>query len=571
MSPPTPDSATDRDVTVTPQNGYLGVEKTAQDVSEQTSISGTIDVEEKASEVVVSEVSPRDVHGVRWAIVVVAILSSVFLFALDNTIVAVVQPAIVAEFSEIQKLPWLAAAFTLSAAAMNLIFGKIYGQFNAKWTYLISTFLFELGSAICGAAPSMNALIIGRAVCGVGGMGMYIGVMTLLSVTTTITERPMYIGSTGLMWGIGTVLGPIVGGAFVESSAGWRWAFYINLCIGGLFAPVYLFMLPTYDPRPQVSFVKRAKEMDFVGTIIIIGAMVSGVMAISFGGVLYAWNSGQIIACFVLSAVLFGVFAVQQEKAIFTTVAHRIFPVQFLRSRTMLILFAQTSAAASGIVIPLYMMPLYFQFTRGDSALEAGVRLLPYVALMVFACIVNGAVLSMYGLYMPWYVVGGVLFTIGSALMYTVGVSTSVSAVYGYSVLLGVGVGIFVQASFAVAQGIVKEDEIPSAVGFITCGQITGITISISVANSIFLNKAETGISELLPQVPITDIQAAIAGVGSKFVQSLPEDVKEAVLEVIVTSLSKTYIMNIVAGALSVILAVFMKRERLFLAVAGAA
>jgi len=205
------------------------------------------------------------------------------------------------------------------------------------------------------------------------------------------------------------------------------------------------------------------------------------------------------------------------------------------------------------------------------SALEAGVRLLPYVALMVFACIVNGAVLSMYGLYMPWYVVGGVLFTIGSALMYTVGVSTSVSAVYGYSVLLGVGVGIFVQASFAVAQGIVKEDEIPSAVGFITCGQITGITISISVANSIFLNKAETGISELLPQVPITDIQAAIAGVGSKFVQSLPEDVKEAVLEVIVTSLSKTYIMNIVAGALSVILAVFMKRERLFLAVAGAA
>ena len=101
----------------------------------------------------------------------------------------------------------------------------MYGQFDAKTMYLLTVFLFEAGSAICGAANTMDLLIFGRALCGLGGVGLYAGVMTLLSVTTTEHERPMYIGLTGLTWGLGTVLGPIIGGAFTNSSAGWRWGF----------------------------------------------------------------------------------------------------------------------------------------------------------------------------------------------------------------------------------------------------------------------------------------------------------------------------------------------------------
>jgi predicted MFS family arabinose efflux permease len=194
-----------------------------QDVSGNTSITGT-DVDAEKQEVApVDEVPPRDIAGVKWGIVVAAILSSTFLFALDNTIVADIQPVIVTHFDSVGKLTWLSVAFLIGAAATNLIWGKIFGQFNAKWTYIFCVFLFELGSAVCGAAPNMDALIVGRAICGVGGAGMYVGVMTLLSVTTTLHERPMYIGGTGLTWGLGTVLGPIIGGAFVESSAGWRW------------------------------------------------------------------------------------------------------------------------------------------------------------------------------------------------------------------------------------------------------------------------------------------------------------------------------------------------------------
>ncbi|KFY41236.1 hypothetical protein V494_03125 [Pseudogymnoascus sp. VKM F-4513 (FW-928)] len=512
------------------------------------------------------ETPPREVTGWKWGLVVVAILSSIFLFALDNTVVADIQPAIIANFRDIQKLPWLTGAFLIGSASTNLVWGKIYGQMEAKITYLISLVIFEVGSALCGAAPTMNALIIGRVIAGVGGSGMYVGVMTLLSVTTSIQERPMYVGLTGLMWGIGTVLGPIIGGAFTDSSAGWRWAFYINLVIGALFAPVYLFMLPKSDPRKGVPVLRRFKELDWVGTILLIGAFISFIMAVSFGGILYAWNSGQIIACFVVTFSLFGIFAVQQELAIFTTIEQRIFPVQFLRSRTMLLLFAETSSGATGIVVPLYMIPLFFQFTQGDSALQAGVRILPYIFLMVFACIINGAVLSKYGYYMPWYLAGGILYVIGSALMYTIDSSSSAAQVYGYSVVLGVGVGAFCQASFSVAQGTVKPVEIPSAVGFISSAQITGITIAIAIANSVFLNGAENGIAALLPDVPREQIQSSIAGVGSKFVQSLPAAMRQQVLDAIIEAMSKAYIICITAGALAVVLSLFLKRERLFMA-----
>jgi len=366
-------------------------------------------------------------------------------------------------------------------------------------------------------------------------------------------------------------LGPIIGGAFTVSSAGWRWAFYINLCIGAVCAPVYIFMLPNKDPRPGVSLKDRAREMDYVGGVLTIGAFVSGVMAMSFGGVTYPWNSGKIIGMFICSGLLFIILGIQQVFTIFTTTSRRIFPVEFFSSRTILILFAMTSAGGTAVFIPIYMVPIFFQFTRNDSALEAGVRLLPFIFLMIFAVISNGAILSAYGYYMPWYTLGGLLVVTGGALMYTVDPTTSVSRVYGYSVILGFGNGLFAQASFSVAQAVVEPHLVASAVGFITCAQVSGVTIALAIANSVFLNKSQTAIQAILPNVPESEIQSAIAGAGSKFVASLSDTLKLEVLDAIVSAMSKTYILVITAGALATVLSLAMKRERLFIAAGGAA
>ncbi|KAM0313821.1 hypothetical protein ACHAO8_005212 [Botrytis cinerea] len=536
--------------------------------SEMASIS-EID-QEKVQVKQTEDASPvRDITGWRWALVVAAILSSTFLFALDNTIVADVQADIVVTFNDVSKLSWLSVGFLIGAASTNLVWGKIFGQFNAKWTYIISIIIFEAGSALCGGAPNMPALIVGRALCGFGGSGAYVGVMTLLAASTTIHERPLYIGGTGMTWGLGTVIGPIIGGAFVDSSAGWRWAFYINLCIGAACAPVYLFLLPNYDPRPGVPLLHRAKEVDYLGGILIIGAFVSGVMAVSFGGVTYPWNSGKIIGLFVCSGILFIIFGLQQVFTIFTTTSRRIFPIEFLKSRTMLILFAMTSAGGTAIFIPIYMIPIFFQFTRNDSALEAGVRLLPFILLMIFAVISNGAILSAYGYYMPWYTAGGVLVLIGGSLMFAdVTPETSIAKIYGFTILIGFGVGLFAQASFSVAQAVVAEELVSSAVGFITCAQVGGVTIALAIANSVFLNGSQEKIQAILPDLPAAEIQQAIAGAGSEFVKNLTEIQQKEVIQAIVESMSKTYAMVITAGALAVVLSLLMKREKLFMSAA---
>ena len=142
--------------------------------SSETASGQEVLADEKGLAATDADAPVRQITGVRWILVVISILSSTFLFALDNTVVADVQPAIVETFGEIQKLPWLPIAFLVAAVSTNLIWGKVYGQLNAKWLYITTTTLFEVGSAICGGANTMNTLIVGRAIAGLGGAGMYV-------------------------------------------------------------------------------------------------------------------------------------------------------------------------------------------------------------------------------------------------------------------------------------------------------------------------------------------------------------------------------------------------------------
>ena len=226
----------------------------------------------------------------------------------------------------------------------------------------------------------------------------------------------LLIDPRGLIFGTGIVCGPIVGGAFAVSSATWRWGFYLNLVVGGLFAPVYLFLLPPFDPRGGQKLYSRIREFDIIGAILSIAVLVCTIMATNFGGTLYPWNSGQIISLFVVAGALLIVFALQQKFAILTRPSGRMFPLDFLLNKDAILLFLLGCVANAGGYVPLYYIPLYFQFTRGNAALEAAVRLLPLVFLFSSTVIINGALMSKYGVYQPWYTVGSVLLIVGGVL-----------------------------------------------------------------------------------------------------------------------------------------------------------
>ncbi|RWA11891.1 hypothetical protein EKO27_g3189 [Xylaria grammica] len=507
---------------------------------------------------------PRDLDGWKWYLTITAVLFSIFLYALDNTVVADIQPVIIAEFGGVQKLSWLSVGFLLSATATNLVWGRLYTQYNAKWLYVFNVALFEGGSALCGGAPSLDALIVGRALCGIGGAGLYVGCMTLIAMTTTMAERPVYISLTGFTWGLGIVLGPVIGGAFSQSAVGWRWAFYINLFVGAVCAPIYLFLLPSEDPREGTPFRERARELDYTGVIIQAGALAAFVLAINLGGVIYPWNSARVIALFVVSGVLFIILAIQQVFTITTTLPRRIIPVQFFRSRSVLLLFGCTAASGACAFVPIYFVPIFFQFRRNDGPLDAGVRLLPFIVVMVVTVFANGALLSKLGHYIPWYTAGGLLTVAGGALMYTVNGETSDARIYGYTVILGLGVGMYLQGSFSVAQAVVSPEDIPPAIGFLTLAQFLGITIALAIANAVYLNDSTQRIAELAPFLTQEQIELAVQGTSSGILNGLTADVRAAVLDVIASAISKTYVLVIAGGSLVAVSSLAMKRAKLF-------
>ncbi|KAJ5177213.1 uncharacterized protein N7482_003090 [Penicillium canariense] len=501
-----------------------------------------------------------------WILIVLTILSSTFLFALDNTIVADVQSPIVQRFGEVGKLGWLGVAFVLSSSATIITWGKMYAIFSAKWLYLSSVVLFEAGSALCGAAPSMNAFIAGRAIAGLGGAGMYLGCLTLLSLTTSVRQRPQYIALTGITWGSGTVLGPVVGGAFSQNAhTTWRWAFYINLCIGGAFAPVYIFLLPRCDPQPETSKVQKLLQIDYLGMVLNIGAFTALIMAINFGGNMFSWGAAKEIALWVVGGLLLILFILQQIFTIGTTDLERIFPVQFLRHPLMWILFSLMCAASTCVFVPTYYIPLYFQFVRGDSALTSAVRLLPFIILMVTFGFLNGGLMTKLGYYVPWYMAGGLLATIGGALMSTVNENTLNAHIYGYSALIGTGAGMFIQAGFSVAQAKVSPARAADATSYMSLAQNMGIMLALAISGAVFQNKAIDELQTLLPHLTRVELRGALAGTNSGVLQHLPDHTRAQVLHAIVDAMSRTYFLVVTAGAMAIIGSLFMKRERIFI------
>jgi hypothetical protein len=201
---------------------------------------------------------------------------------------------------------------------------------------------------------------------------------------------------------------------------------------------------------------------------------------------------------------------------------------------------------------------------RGDSTLQSGIYLLPFVGFFVTTILASGNFLARTGLYMPCYLVGGLLTTIGGALLYTIDLDSPARLTYGYSIILAVGSGAYSHVAYSVAQAKSPKSLLPQAVSFIICGQMLGITLALSISNSIFLNLATNRIAVILPDEPRERVQATISGFNGALVESLPDDVRDRVLEAIAWAVSNTYIMVVTAGCVVTVLSLFMKRERLF-------
>ncbi|KAJ5097478.1 hypothetical protein N7456_008199 [Penicillium angulare] len=422
--------------------------------------------------------------GFTLLMTVAALAMSMFLVSLDMTIVATAIPKITDDFGGIEDEGWYGSAFFITLGSFQAAWGKGYKYFPLKITFLLSIFLFEVGSLICGVAPNSISLIIGRAITGVGGAGISSGAFTIIALSAPPNQRPAYIGILGAAYGIAAAVGPLVGGAFTTNVT-WRWCFYINLPIGGFAAFIILFFYRAPPPLPFLKSPLKEKllQMDPCGTLILISSLICYVLALQWGGISLPWDDSKVIGTLVGFGILLVVYAVvqwiQRERA---AMVGRLF------KQNIVIMMIYIDLLAGTFFLLVYYLPIYFQVISGVSAAQSGIRNLPLILAQSVSTVISGVTISKFGYPQPFLLAGGILTAIGSGLLYTLDIGTSPGKWIGYQILAGIGIGWCFQVPVVTAQASVAPEDLPSVTAMVLTVQTIGGSIFVSAGQSAMVN-----------------------------------------------------------------------------------
>jgi EmrB/QacA subfamily drug resistance transporter len=448
-------------------------------------------------------------------------------------------------------------AYLLAQTAVMPVYGKLGDMYGRKVVLQFALVVFLIGSALCGLATSLTELVAFRAVQGLGGGGLMVGAMAAIGDVVTPRERGRYQGLFGAVFGLASVIGPLLGG-FFTTSLSWRWIFYINVPVGVVAFLVLAATLPSAAEHLH-------RRIDYAGATLLAAALVGIVLVCTLGGVDHPWFSGLIIGLAVASIGLVAVFAWAEGRA-----AEPVLPLHLFRNRV----FNVTSAVGFVVGFALFgsvtYLPLFLQVVNGSSPTGSGLQILPLMAGLLITSIASGQIITRTGRYRIFPIAGTFVMIVGLYLLSRMDAGTSRVASSLYMFVLGLGLGMVMQVLVLAVQNAVGYEDLGVATSGATLFRSIGGSVGTAILGSIFSSRLKANLTTnlagvdataKLPPAQLHKLSGAIGNPAS--LKRLPAPVHHAYIVSFTHALDRVFVVAAVISAVAFLLSWLLEQRPL--------